>query len=81
MRLAVECYAGYKANERPLAFSLGERRHTVEEVLDRWYGPGATYFRVRSDDGNIYILQHDVERDVWTLESFRRDRAPGESQG
>ena len=80
MKLAVECYSGYKANERPLAFSLGARRHTVEEVLDRWYGLGATYFRVRSDDGNIYILRHDAEPDVWTLESFRRDRAPGESQ-
>jgi len=75
MRVVVECYSGYKANERPLAFCLGARRHRVEEVIDRWYGPGATYFRVRSDDGNIYILRHEGgdEGEVWTLESFRRD--------
>ena len=78
MRLRVECYAGYKADQRPLRFYLRERLYQVEEVLDQWYGPHETYFRVRADDGHIYILRHSpVPEDVWTLESFRRrDRGP-----
>jgi hypothetical protein len=76
VRIEVESYSGYKADERPTSFCLGERRHRVTEVLDQWYGPGTTYFRVRSDDGDVYVLRHasgDAGRE-WTLESFRRDR-------
>lgn len=73
MRVRVECYAGYKADERPLKFYLGGRCYEVEEVLDQWYGPEDTYFRVRADDGNIYVLRHSHRQDdAWTLEAFRR---------
>jgi hypothetical protein len=70
----VECYAGYKADQRPLRFTLGEREYRVEEVVDQWYSPEATWFRVRADDGNLYVLRHseDPLEDLWTLESFRR---------
>jgi hypothetical protein len=69
--LKVDSYSGYKGDERPVRFRLGERWLAVEEVLDRWYDPQATYFRVRTDDAAIYILKHDESADVWTLESFR----------
>lgn len=77
MRALVECYAGYKADERPRRFTLGEHTYEVEEVLDQWYSPEALYFRVRANDGNIYILCHHEHAvsDAWTLESFRRARA------
>jgi len=73
MRVEVECYAGYKADERPLRFTMGGRQLEVEELLDKWYGPGDTWFRVRAGDGNVYILRHRARgnEDVWTLESFR----------
>ncbi len=74
MILRVECYSGYKADERPLCFQLGNRWLTVEEVTDRWYDPHATYFRVRADDGCLYILRHDETEDVWTLEAYRDGR-------
>jgi len=72
MRVEVEAYSGYKADERPLRFRLGERWLAVEEVVDRWYDPDAVYFRVRADDGSMYILRHIDGSDVWTLEAFRR---------
>lgn len=71
MKLKVECHAGYRADERPLRFSMHERTYEVEEVLDQWYSPSARYFRVRADDGNLYVLKHDQPEDAWTLESFR----------
>jgi hypothetical protein len=79
-RVQVECYSGYKADERPLRFFLGEIGYSVEEVLDRWYGPGSTYFRVKADDGNLYILRHSWEEDpfLWTLEAFRNVSRTGE---
>ena len=73
LHVRVECYAGYKADERPQRFYIGETRLEVEAVLDQWYGSEDTCFRVRTDDGNIYVLRHAGGlSDVWTLESFRR---------
>jgi len=72
----VECYSGYKAEERPLRFTPltpGAPTHEVKEVLDQWYGIGYRCFRLRADDGNLYVLRHDEGQDVWTLDSFRRD--------
>ena len=67
----VECHSGYKANERPLSFTLGDRKFVVKELLDQWYGPDYTYFKVRADDDNIYILKYDERKDEWSLEFFK----------
>jgi hypothetical protein len=78
MALHVECYAGYKADERPLRFQSrqkGSRMFEVVEVLDQWYGVGYHCFKVHADDGNVYILRHDQKDDKWSLDSFRR-RSP-----
>lgn len=78
LALKVECYAGYKADERPLRFTAqaaGAPTHEVKEVLDQWYGPGYTCFKVRADDDNLYVLKHHEQDDLWTLESYRREKA------
>jgi hypothetical protein len=76
MDLVVECYAGYRADERPLRFTfLGKhdaKPHEVRKVLDQWYGVGYRCFKVLADDGNVYILRHQETEDIWTLDSFRR---------
>ncbi len=69
--LRVECYAGHRADQRPLRFLLRGRVFEVESVDDQWYEPSAIYFRVRASDGNFYILRHDEVADVWTLDAFR----------
>jgi len=72
MKLRVECYADRKADERPVRFQLGDRHYMVDEVLDQWHGPDDVFFKVRTDDGNLYILRRNVSCDEWTLESFRQ---------
>jgi hypothetical protein len=66
----VACYSGFRADERPLRFVLGVRAIEVA-VEDKWYSPGATYFRVVAADGDRYVLRHDDAQDVWRLEGFR----------
>ena len=72
MALRVQCYAGRKSDERPLRFQLNEREYLVEEVLDQWYGPEHTFFKLRADDGNLYILSHQISLPDadWELVSF-----------
>jgi hypothetical protein len=68
----VECYAGYRADQRPMRFTLGEQVLEVREIEDQWYSPAARYFRILASDGDIYILRHDEEQDRWTMDAFRR---------
>ncbi len=60
MRVQVECYSGRKADERPVRFRLDGHELTVEEVLGQWYGPEHAFFKVRADDGHVYVLRHET---------------------
>ena len=63
----VDAYFGYKANQRPSQFTLDEVVYEVDAVLDQWYEPLATYFKVQSTEKKIYLLRYDT--DEWTLRS------------
>lgn len=75
LRLDVQCYAGRKADERPVSFQLGVHKYMVDEVLDQWYGPDDAFYKVCADDGNVYILRHKLAADDWILESFKEVRS------
>jgi hypothetical protein len=74
MKLEVDCYSGRAADERPVRFRLDGREYMVEEVLDQWYGPQDGFYKVRADDGNLYILRRETSTPdgPWHLESFRQ---------
>ncbi len=72
MKIRVECYAGYRGEEEPRAFTLGERRLEVVSILDRWLAPGHRYFKVAASDGDTWILRHDEVSGEWTLGAFRK---------
>jgi hypothetical protein len=72
--IRVECYSGYRADEHPTRFVLRGREFQVRELDGQWYSPEDTYFRVRADDGNFYVLRHHEVQDIWTLDGFRAAR-------
>lgn len=65
--MKIACCTDYNMNESPTIFSLMNRSYKVEEVIDRWYGAGVVYFKLRANDGNIYLLKHDERQDWWDL--------------
>ena len=69
MRVSVECYAGYRGDETPLRFRLGDHAAEVMEVFDRWLAPDHRCFIVRTADG-IYILRNDVTSGEWEATLF-----------
>lgn len=79
MKLTVECYSGRKADERPVRFFLDGREDRVEAVLDQWYEPESISYKVRADDGNLYIIRHRtaIPDGEWELVSFRRTAEDG----
>ena len=71
LSISVECYAGYRGEETPVRFRLGDRLCEVGEVLDRWLAPDHRYFKVRTVEGR-YILRNDVTSGAWELTLFER---------
>jgi len=67
IHIVVECYAGYRYPERPLAFQIKGREYKVEIMIDRWYGEEATYFKVLADDQRVYLLRYYPGQEGWTL--------------
>lgn len=74
--IKVQTYSGYRADERPTAFTLGERTFRVEEIVDRWFGADHAYFKLVADDGNLYVIRHDLEQDAWELVMMEAKQAP-----
>ena len=74
MKLEVECYSGRKADERPVRFRLDGNEYPVEEVLDQWYGPDDAFYKVRADDGNLYVLRREAPSPdgAWHLVAVRQ---------
>lgn len=74
MNIQVECHAGYRGEEEPRAFTLGERRFAVLEILDRWLDPAHRYFKMKVDDGRMFVLRHDTSSGQWELAALVGNR-------
>jgi hypothetical protein len=72
--IQVECVSGYKAEERPVAFTFEGRRREIGEIIDRWYegSPDATrpmvnYFKIRTTDNHEFLLRYVALFDAWSV--------------
>lgn len=70
LAIRVECYAGYRGDETPVRFFMGALKVEVLEVLDRWLAPDHRYFKLKGDDGAVYIVRFDVPSSEWELTMF-----------
>jgi hypothetical protein len=69
--LVVECAPEPRRGEVPVRFGWLGRMRGVAEVLDWWESEAIRDFRLRGDDGCVYILRHDLRHDHWELRFFR----------
>ena len=72
LTIRVECHAGYRGEETPRRFTVGDRAVEVTEVLDRWLAPEHRYFKLRGNDGDTYILRQDMQAEIWEMTVFAR---------
>jgi hypothetical protein len=59
----------------PGRLHFGGHQVDVLETLDQWYGPHYRYIKVRSTNGNLYILRIDEDHPEWELVVFKSARA------
>lgn len=68
--IRVECYCGYRGEETPQRFRLGNRQVEIIEIIDRWLASDYRYFKVKGNGGSIYIIRNDIFRDLWQITMF-----------
>ncbi len=66
--IKVECYSGYRADERPVSFIAGDKKLMVDKIIEQWRTPDADYYKVLAHDSKGYLLVHDILKDTWGLE-------------
>lgn len=69
--LTVETVPGEAGTQTIRRFRLGERVREVTENIDQWHGEGYRYFKLKADDGNLYILRFDEAKADWDLTMFK----------
>ncbi|MBI4962108.1 MAG: hypothetical protein HY913_02425 [Desulfomonile tiedjei] len=72
-RTAVRCFAGYRANERPISFLMQDHEIEVRAILESWREPDYLCFKVATDNGRVFDLRHHEHEDSWQVkESVQR---------
>ncbi len=67
MSVKVDCYAGYRGEETPRRLEIDGRHVEVVQIVNRWREPTLRCFRVRGDDGAVYLLRHDDATGEWDV--------------
>lgn len=70
MKISVDCYSGYRAEEKPKQFWIKDRKIEIRTILSQWLSPGYRNFKIRGDDNSIYTIELDTESYNWELVSF-----------
>jgi hypothetical protein len=71
MKVQVNRCAGHLGVEMPVRFRFGRREVEIVETVDQWYGPDYCYFKIKGNDGNLYIFRFDEGCAEWELMMFQ----------
>ncbi|MBN1996870.1 hypothetical protein JW935_04900 [candidate division KSB1 bacterium] len=73
-RLTVQCYSGYRGDERPVSFVYEDKTYEIIEIVDRWVEgsletekPFVYYFRVLTTMDEFFILRMDPAGGDWHI--------------
>jgi hypothetical protein len=72
MQIEVDSDADDTGIKKPKRIRLNGRIVEIVEAIDRWPGHDYSYFKVRGDDGSVYILRLNEACNSWELTMFQR---------
>jgi hypothetical protein len=70
MRVEVDTAESAGGEPAPSSVRFDGRSIDIANVLDRWWGGGDRYFKVKDALDNIYVLRLDETRGAWELLMF-----------
>lgn len=68
---SIECYAGYRSDQRPIRFTREGREHRVTGISSSRREPDREVFSVVTESGEAFTLRRYLETDRWTAEPAR----------
>ena len=71
MEVRVETYVGPGGVDMLRRFHLDGREIEVSDNLDQWHGADYRYFKVKDEEGNLYVLRLDESEADWELIMFQ----------
>jgi hypothetical protein len=66
----VECHSGSSYTDKPLAFTWQGERYLIADILSQGRTPEAKWFRVRTNDGELFTLSYDEKSDTWQIQNL-----------
>ncbi len=72
-KIDVVCYSGFRGEESPRSFLLGEERIEVASITKEWVEENTAdrtrrrFFRVKGSDGFMHTLYYDEGVSAWFL--------------
>jgi len=65
--LQVKCYSGYTYAQRLESFLWLDKEHKISQIKDEWQEPGKRFFRVFTEDEELFELCYNETQDQWWL--------------
>lgn len=69
----VECHSGFAYAERPVALRWQDERLEIDLIEAQWRTPQGKYFRVRTQDGQIFVLCYAEQSDEWWIQPAEKE--------
>jgi len=69
---SVECHSGFTYAEKPLALTYLGRRREVAEILAQGRTPDEKWFRIRTHDGQLFLLRYAEASGDWKIQQLLR---------
>jgi hypothetical protein len=74
MQVQVETHVDEGGAEWYRRFCLDSRVIELADNIDQWHGANYRYMKVRSRDGDVYMLRHEETEDQWELAMHQSSR-------
>lgn len=78
MQVRVETYVDKGGVEKLHRFRLDGRQIEIAENIDQWHGADHRYFKIKANDGDLYILRHDEILADWELIMYEHTQSQGD---
>ncbi|MGA2489667.1 MAG: hypothetical protein ABSF99_05705 [Anaerolineales bacterium] len=66
----VECHSGFTYADRPVALTWEGQRLEIVQILAEWRSTEIKHFRVRTSDGQVFVLAYSQTTDEWQIQQI-----------
>jgi hypothetical protein len=68
----VEFVNDMERKNEPHRLIFANRTVQILEIIDRWLSPDQYHYKVKAEDGCVYMLCHDLNTQLWEVTMFER---------